>query len=717
MAREEVNQNTYSQEDHQVAYIFDPEDDGTRQKPAKRRRRSKQAQDAVETVKDSSAFVPLLNGAEKPEFVKLRERLFQDSWAKIEERIEGILKTSNLETLNEVSKFAKDAVTDSGDRIPSAFIITGPNIASQDLLFQQLSETLQQTTSSKFVGLRSSEASTLKATLKKIIRDVTAKVTTEEDDDLQVGDGREGRRYLDYDLEALYAFIKPQNVEHVFVAFQDSEGFDSSLLSDLIILFKYVTAYDNSPSPLTLSSSWRPRIPFTLLFGIATSVELLQARLFKAACQQIYGAQFDVIQTSAILETVFKAAVATSDAPVVLGASLIRSMLDRQHDQVSGIQTFTMSLKYSYMCHFYANPLSVLEHAAALQPEHIEAIRHTDSFRETVEQAVESGILDNVQYAKDLLENDEFLVMQAQDSLAHRQVSVQDFLRSLLILGEAEAQDIEFSRTYVEALDEGVSITKNSRAIESVQRMEVSELLDMLRKVISILQNGDFDLLLGPATKQTDLKFRDALIRQLVNLEELQSKAQEQGITLRSKYSGQSKVMRTTVIAQRVQLSQDSAALTDEDKQLTQAVDEITELLMTHVQFVRPSSLLLSESWLYDSRAPSRDVFVPRPRAVLERSLTRPHDYLSCTCCKPGDGETPATLPATALLYRLYTETGSLINVADLWAAFSALVSEEETDERKSLVMFYRALAELRALGFVKASKKKADHIAKLKWL
>jgi origin recognition complex subunit 3 len=58
--------------------------------------------------------------------------------------------------------------------------------------------------------------------------------------------------------------------------------------------------------------------------------------------------QFDVIQTSAILETVFKTAVATSDAPVVLGASLIRSLLDRQHDQVSGIQTFTMSLKVSF---------------------------------------------------------------------------------------------------------------------------------------------------------------------------------------------------------------------------------------------------------------------------------------------------------------------------------------------------------------------------------
>lgn len=54
-----------------------------------------------------------------------------------------------------------------------------------------------------------------------------------------------------------------------------------------------------------------------------------------------------MIQTSAILETVFKAAVAAADAPILLGTSLLRSMLDRQHDQVSGIQTFTMSLKVS----------------------------------------------------------------------------------------------------------------------------------------------------------------------------------------------------------------------------------------------------------------------------------------------------------------------------------------------------------------------------------
>lgn len=101
----------------------------------------------------------------------------------------------------------------------------------------------------------------------------------------------------------------------------------------------------NGSRVLTLFSSWRPRIPFTLLFGIATSVELLQARLLKSACQLIYGAQFDVIQTAVILETVFKSAVAAADVPMRLGPSLLRSMLDRQRDQVSGVQTFIMALK------------------------------------------------------------------------------------------------------------------------------------------------------------------------------------------------------------------------------------------------------------------------------------------------------------------------------------------------------------------------------------
>lgn len=66
-----------------------------------------------------------------------------------------------------------------------------------------------------------------------------------------------------------------------------------------------------------------------------------------------------MIQTAAILEMVFKAAVAAVDAPVKLGPTLLRSMLDRQHDQVAGVQTFIMALKVGFDQRAFTHPTNV----------------------------------------------------------------------------------------------------------------------------------------------------------------------------------------------------------------------------------------------------------------------------------------------------------------------------------------------------------------------
>ncbi|EGX90629.1 origin recognition complex subunit [Cordyceps militaris CM01] len=611
----------------------------------------------------------------------------------------------------------------SSEKIPAAFIVTGTNIASQDLLFEQLSETLQSG-SSRFVRLRSTEAGSLKAVLKRIIRTGTSKATEEDDENDTEEKGADGKRYLDYDLEALYAYVQTQNCDQIFVAFQDSEGFESSLLSDLI----------------TLLSSWRPRIPFTLLFGIATSVELLQARLLKSTCRQIYGGQFDDVQTDTILESVFKGAVAASDVPVRLGAPLLRWMLDRQRDQVAGIQSFISSLKYAYMCHFFANPLTVLAHwedgkDKLIQPEHLEAIRNTPSFRKHVEAAVELGTPESLQHARSLLEDDATLKERVQASIPERQAWMNERLRSLLMLEAAGAQHGTFSRAYVEVMSEGVAMSEHSNMVASVRRMGMGELRVAMERILLLLREGEPSLGLGPWLAREGEQMQSQLETQLAALQALSSRAEAAGVSsVRSRYSGQAKVARTTVIAQRVQLSHHSATLKDEDRQLTEIVDAVAGLLAARTDASTPGGLFLSESWLYDARAPSRDVLVPRPRVVFERSLVRPHDYLACDCCKPDQDGLQATLPATAILYQMYLETGNLINVADLWSSFYALVGgqaggEQEGDEdgmdedgeeekqREVLVMFYRGLAELRAMGYVKSSKKKTDHIAKVKWL
>ncbi|KAI1874512.1 hypothetical protein JX265_004720 [Neoarthrinium moseri] len=695
--------------EHQAAYIFDPTDgaDGAA-RPAKRRRVSKKHEKETARPDQSrpspSQFQPLLDGAEEEACYRLRQSLFEKSWASIETRIHHVLREANQSTLEKVTSFIQESTTrEARDKIPSGFIITGANIASQELLFEQLSETLQEDAEAKVVRLRSGDASNLKAALKKIIHEATSR-STDDGDDLDIAVGKDGRKYLNYDLEALYSHLKSSPRKNIVVCFQDSEAFESGLLSDLILLF----------------SSWLDRIPFALLFGVATSVELFQGRLLKSTCHHLLGQQFDVEQSTSVIEKIFRAAVAHSEAPLRLGPSLLQSLLDRQSEQVAGIPVFVNSLKYAYMCHFYANPLSIVMADDLddnyVKSQHLEIVRSLPSFRMLVEGNLEGGTLTD---AKSLLDDDAYLISTLQKSRIMWQKWTLDVLRHVKILSAERPSKSGFIQLYLDALSNGIKVSEESGGFyTSVQRMPPTEAVSFLTNVLDMIQDGDKSLGLEGWAEDDGLTAQ-TLSDILSEIKGLQERAEEEGATLKSTYSSQRKILRTTVIAQKVQLSQDTADLTDDDKAYTQLIRRLVDHLASIMSASRPDEVPFHEIWLYDSKTPYRDVFIPRPRAVIERALLRPHDYLSCSCCKSGEDEIKPTFPSTAILYKLYLETGSLINVADLWSAYYNIVGEETDkglDERTALALFYRALSELKTLGFVKQSRKKADHIAKLAW-
>ncbi|GAO15938.1 hypothetical protein UVI_02039600 [Ustilaginoidea virens] len=374
------------------------------------------------------------------------------------------------------------------------------------------------------------------------------------------------------------------------------------------------------------------------------------------------------------------------------------------------------------MCHFYANPLSVLlccsePPSESLQQEHFEAVRNLPSFRQAVEREVQKGTVASLEDARLLIEDNKHLLNRIRAGHGNRQSWAAQFLRSLLISQAAGVQRSSFSRAYVDGLVRAQLSSDDPGLAQSIRRMDPDELSGLLARIVSVLGEGDRSLGLLPSADERDAQLRASLESVMQELEHLKVRAKDAGTVLRSKYSGHSKVMRTTVVAQKVQLSQDTAALRDEDNRLTELVDKTTLLLCRHFLDTNPNSILFSECWLYETKSPSRDVFIPRPRMVFERSLGRPQDYLGCRCCESDHDGLEAKVPPTSLLYQLYLEAGNLVNVADLWTAFRALVSQGGEDERRTLVLFYRGLAEMRALGFVKASKKKIDHIAKIKWL
>ena len=350
------------------------------------------------------------------------------------------------------------------------------------------------------------------------------------------------------------------------------------------------------------------------------------------------------------------------------------------------------------------------------QPGHFEALRSLPSFRQSVESAIESG---DVKHARLLLDDDQYLIAQLQDYMKRSRQWVVRILRALKYLTSGKVLPSNFAKLYLDAVRDGIDPSgQHGDFLVAVKQMPPSDTISFLTQALCAIREGDQSLGLDQWADE-DEKTASFFSTMLTHIKDLQSKAEEEGHVLRSKYGGQSKVLRTTVIAQKVQLSQDTATLTDQDKAYTNLIDR----LVTHLQGILPcdraEDIPFHEIWLYDSRTPYKDVFMPRPRAVIERALSRPHDYLGCSCCKVGEGHIAATLPTTAILYQLYLETGSLVNVADLWSAYLAIVGDENEaglDERTALVLFYQGLAELRVMGFVKPSRKKADHIAKLAW-
>jgi len=374
------------------------------------------------------------------------------------------------------------------------------------------------------------------------------------------------------------------------------------------------------------------------------------------------------------------------------------------------------------MCHFYANPLSFLlaDHAKLsrqlLQAEHLEAVRSLESFKSHVEASVEARQLT---HAQSLLEDDEYLATQILEQGPRRQEYIQQLLRSLHLLVALGLNLTPLTELYISALSKGIDLSSaDSPVLESVKRLGPNEIASLISRLLEAIRAGSPDLdLQGWEDGAEELTRPLNEIRD--DIEALAERAKSGPNSLKSKYSAQSRVVRTTVVAQKVQLSHDTATLTDNDKAFTDAIDRLAEVLSRHIQCDAVTSGPLHEAWLYDAKSPYRDVFVPRPSVIFARALTRPHDYISCACCRT-NGTLAGTLPTTAILYHLYLEAGALINVADLWSAYLALVGDETDialDERTALVQFYRGLGELRIMGFVKQSKKKADHIAKLKWM
>ena len=90
------------------------------------------------------------------------------------------------------------------------------------------------------------------------------------------------------------------------------------------------------------ASSWIDRIPFLLLFTIATSIELFQAKLPRETVRRLAGVQFHVkrIETDDIFKIIHN-----ENPALLLGATISELILQQQHDIIHSPVRFKWTLK------------------------------------------------------------------------------------------------------------------------------------------------------------------------------------------------------------------------------------------------------------------------------------------------------------------------------------------------------------------------------------
>lgn len=398
------------------------------------------------------------------------------------------------------------------------------------------------------------------------------------------------------------------------------------------------------------------------------------------------------------------------------------------------------------MCHFYANPLSILlglpesfdETSKILQAEHFEAVRMLKSFQDHVSALVESN---DIETARQLLTSDHHLLVAIKRALcqqgyhndgneqhdtADQQGGSSYYSRNVVtanlhrldclakIFQVSQKQDLQYTELYflmhIDAFEKSNIIED---ALDALKYMNCAELVSIISATIAVFERGvqqrnrDLKLLEALKTLCSQLvKNYDQSLQSTYMLEKLQPKA-----------------LRTTVVAKKVQLSVQAISLPQEERsqaeRYTERVDKAISIFRQYLIFTNPNDVPFNELFIFNSRSPHRQVLTPRPRQILEQALSMPHTYLDCGCCDGSQDSLASSNPPTAILYKLYLETGGLINGFDLWSAFYTIVGGEDGEdctERMALMLFYRALAELKLMGMLKQSRRKVDHFAKTSW-
>jgi origin recognition complex subunit 3 len=554
---------------------------------------------------------------------------------------------------------------------------------------------------------------------------------------------------MNFDLELLSKFMQEHGLQKVVVSIPDAEAYDLSVLAELLATLQ----------------SWIDRIQFTILLGIATTIPLFESRLSKTTIRHLDTKSFDFSSTTDKLYDLFCRVQCSSHPRLFLNPATIKALADIAEDQSTTPSSFIRVLKYIFMTHFFANPLTILislplsEKPSTDSDSLCQSIRNTSSFQTYCSYLLEHHRSDSSK-VKDLLEKDAYLLAITQPSLletTNHQQRLNQRIEQIVKLYKHLQPNSESSLFLHYKLLHSLSSTGLPDEIKhqistSLQSLTSTDLQNLMSTHKPIFESMIANMKRKPQIPH--LKF----------LSDLNKKHGTQTPHPIHPQPNRNSTSTSTVKEPAGTYAEGlySGFLWGTESNL---MDYISPPLPAPPAFP-------TEAIIFANPGIVRNTFQPRPRFTLERALSRPKDYLDWDFAAPAP-PVPAPAPKTKaqrssarrksvrsmnnhiqpsesettekirvekeptpLLYNLLNQASRDVNVRDLWDRFAMELnsnpnpnpnsnpkhkhkhntqdedeegkhSNEENDEDKDeeninyLPLFYNALAELKMMGLI----------------
>uniref|UniRef100_A0A3Q3WLZ9 Origin recognition complex subunit 3 n=1 Tax=Mola mola TaxID=94237 RepID=A0A3Q3WLZ9_MOLML len=663
------------------------------------------------------------HGCEGADNSQIRFKLCQALWDKIKadtEVLQDELYRKILDSLLDFTRKCSSTRRHSdwasqmrASEIPTAALVLGVNVPDHDMTFQSLSELLQQSVTPFVASVQAKECAALKHLMKRVLERIMGTVVDVDDEDEEDVEQTSAQLHksVHCSLSTLCDWYSSKtkksstgtpgkrrsspvkdDPQHppVVIIFKDLEAFSPKVLQDFILI----------------CSRYIGRLPLMFIFGIATSPSTIQHMLPHSVSSLLCIELFQSLSCTQHLATVIDKLILTHQFPFKLNSKVMQVLISIFLFHDFSVRNFIKGIQVQSGS--YMSPRSV---CCAVRRRRL-CICHPSREKQEAQDQV------------NLLTNDAHLKVLCQKLVKHLckyHKNYNPVLRCLHTLSSnlpryplgKQLRELHFI-----CLEKNVWESEEYHtAMKLLKVQSKDELIASLQRCVDILQ----------LVKSKKMK------KALVQLKELLAKFMQLDAPPSTEDCVTSRVRNLQKKTDLFQLqktllemneSRRAKKLSPFESLRNETLEFIDGLVKTHLS--PPESHPLYEVCYYSSSTTVRRHLNATPRTSIQAALSCPYYYLQNESLKTEDGTVSNAAPDICIAYKLHLECGRLINLYDWLEAYATVVSAAEANNPDSTdfgkveevkhARFIQAVSELEFLGFIKSTKQKTDHVARLTW-